>query len=45
MSPNTKNGKKLKIYHFNNLLEMFPDFASGEDSGEEDHYESLLSSY
>ena len=44
-SRNIKDGKVIKILHMSMLLDIFPDFHFGPDAIEEEHNDSLQSSY
>ena len=44
-SCNIRDGKVIKILHMSMLLDIFSDFDFGPDAGEEEHNESLQSSY
>ena len=44
-SSNIRDRKVIKILHMSMLLDIFPDFDFGSDAREEEHNESLQSSY
>ena len=44
-SSNIRDGKVIKILHMSMLLDIFPDFDFGPDAREEEHNDSLQSSY
>ena len=44
-SSNIRDGKVIKIIHMSMLLDIFPDFDFGPDAREEEHNDSLQSSY
>ena len=44
-SSNIRDGKVIKILQMSMLLDIFPDFHFGPDAREEEHNESLQSSY
>ena len=44
-SSNIRDGKLIKLLHMSMLLDTLPDFDFGPDVREEEHNESLRSSY
>ena len=44
-SPDIQRGKVLKIYHLNNLFNLFPDHDFGENIIEDEQNDSIQSSY
>ena len=44
-SSNIRDGKVIKILRMSMLLDIFPDFDFGPDAIEEEHNDSLQSSY
>ena len=44
-SKNVQNGKKIKVLHFNTLVDLFPNFDFGEVNPSYDYNVSVQSSY
>ena len=40
-----KNGKVIKVFHLNTVMDLFPNFDFGYDGRVEDHNDSIQSSY
>ena len=43
--PDLQNGKVIKVFHLNTLMDLFPNFDFGDDGRVEDHNDSIQSSY
>ena len=43
--PDLQNGKVIKVFHLNTLMDLFPNFDFGGDGRVEDHNDSIQSSY
>ena len=43
--PDLQNGKVIKVFHLNTLMDLFPNFDFADDGRVEDHNDSIQSSY
>ena len=43
--PDLQNGKVIKVFHLNTLMDLFPNFDFGDDGRVDDHNDSIQSSY